>query len=292
MVNAKTATGLTATAKVSKITKGAKKTKANIVCDQDESGPSVDTEMNEHVILHIPLVKNSELLGIENTDTLSAIVPDDFSSPTQQQQLQQQIQQNERLKPLMSGFESGRPWPSSTSCLCFHCCHGFTTLPIGLPKRLSGQTFIVWGIFCSFECAAAFNLYTHQGYEMQESSNLLQLLYFKTTRQFTQIHPAPSRYLLKVFGGALEIDEFRAAFKSSKTTVINMAPLVASANVMVEEICTSLWNPSNQNNVIPLDLDRIKNASANIRLQRSKHVLDKRNTLESKMNLTVKEVDD
>jgi hypothetical protein len=53
------------------------------------------------------------------------------------------------------------------------------------------------------------------------------------------IRPAPSKYLLKMFGGNLTIDEFREAhIKSDKTYVLNIPPMI-SINSSSEILNTS-----------------------------------------------------
>ncbi len=53
------------------------------------------------------------------------------------------------------------------------------------------------------------------------------------------IRPAPSRYLLKMFGGNLTIEEFREAhLKSDKTHILNIPPMI-SINTSAEILNTS-----------------------------------------------------
>ena len=53
------------------------------------------------------------------------------------------------------------------------------------------------------------------------------------------IRPAPSKYLLKMFGGNLSIDEFREAhLNNDKTYILNIPPMI-SVNSTNEIINTS-----------------------------------------------------
>jgi hypothetical protein len=53
------------------------------------------------------------------------------------------------------------------------------------------------------------------------------------------IRPAPSRYLLKMFGGNLSIEEFREAhLKTDKTYILNIPPMI-SINTSSEILNTS-----------------------------------------------------
>jgi len=61
------------------------------------------------------------------------------------------------------------------------------------------------------------------------------------------IRPAPSRYLLKMFGGNLTIDEFREAhLKSDKTYILNIPPMI-SINSSSEILNTSYLEKMSEN---------------------------------------------
>ena len=61
------------------------------------------------------------------------------------------------------------------------------------------------------------------------------------------IRPAPSKYLLKMFGGNLTIEEFREAhINSDKTYVLNIPPMI-SINITNEIINTSYLNKHSNN---------------------------------------------
>jgi hypothetical protein len=132
--------------------------------------------------------------------------------------------------------------------------------------------FHVYGQFCSLPCAAAYNASTHMGSDrMWDIHSWIQMM-GQVYQHPLPVRPAPSRYVLKMFGGPLSIDEFRASHKTlSRTVVLNVPPLV-SVQSQVEWVNTSF-----------LQAD-----SADARkLSRKKSIVDSKRTLESKMNLTV-----
>ena len=173
--------------------------------------------------------------------------------------------------------------------LCHWCCHPITANKFGMPIDYDTvhNVFYVYGQFCSLSCAAAHNVATHMGSDrMWDVNGWLQML-----AQFYQlplpVRPAPSRYVLKMFGGPLSIDEFRAAHSTlARTVVLNVPPLV-SVQPQVEWVNTSFLAGAGNG----LNVQRLDGADdgdlARAKLIRRKAVVDSKRTLESKMNLTV-----
>lgn len=133
-----------------------------------------------------------------------------------------------------------KEWPKSTGVWCWWCCHPFDTIPVAIPEKFVGEKevrslhidlvsksrefdeedietrpahFKVWGNFCSFECAAA-HIKSERGNSSGDMTLLLWLRTHMTSLKISDripIKPAPSRYVLKAFGGNIDIEEFRAA---------------------------------------------------------------------------------
>ncbi len=99
-------------------------------------------------------------------------------------------------------------WVHQTDYKCWWCCHSFDTVPLGKPYSWdkNHDKFRVRGIFCSFECMKAY----HDENGRMEEKYLMNSMYYKLTgNDFKELKSAPSKYLLKMFGGQLTIDEFR-----------------------------------------------------------------------------------
>lgn len=177
-------------------------------------------------------------------------------------------------------LEEGNERGQDTPVACFWCCHALTSQRIGMPTLYNPYhgTFTVFGTFCSLECSAAFNFATNQGSDrVWEIHSWINLLARKMGMP-TPVRPAPSKFILKMFGGPLGIDEFRAAHKGmSRTFVMNIPPLIA-LNPQVETINTSYIASPNI-----VDLDKVQDR---MKISRNKSVVDYRKTLEGKMNLT------
>ncbi len=92
---------------------------------------------------------------------------------------------------------------------CWWCCHPFNTEPLSFPNKYDNRTekFSTSGTFCSWNCMKAYNL------EKQNNGKTtmnIMMMRKKMYNSVGRIMPAPSRYSLKVFGGTMTIEEFRA----------------------------------------------------------------------------------
>ena len=141
-------------------------------------------------------------------------------------------------------------WPQQTEVCCFWCCHSFTTTPIGIPIKFTNDSFYCTGNFCSFECAASQNYeITDLNINVWERFNLLNLLASKQNIPIP-IKCAKPKTSLKIFGGKLEIEEFR---DNTKRLLYfkNIYPMIPLCE-QIEELCNSL----NTNNTEPFTIKK------------------------------------
>jgi hypothetical protein len=197
------------------------------------------------------------------------------------------VQEHDSLKvvSLLKDFEEKNKvneWPSDTSICCYWCCHRFNNAPFGIPVNFANGSFNVFGCFCSLECAAAYNFKTSDNVdEMWERYNLINLLSRKCTLA-NRVKPAPDRLSLKMFGGHMDIDEFRRFFHSNKLVNVNFPPMT-SLTQQIEEVNEHEVN--NDFKYIPLDQDRIEKYKAKVLFRRTRPQVNNKNSLESTMNL-------
>ena len=128
-------------------------------------------------------------------------------------------------------------WPERTSIFCWHCCHGFETIPISIPRIMStskSHTYEVYGVFCSINCAKKFVL-DRKGYD--QSQVLLQLnemcseVFGLEAEAVYTAKPAPPRFFLHMFGGHMDIQAFRNLSLTAHTMLV-MPPFVSHAMIM------------------------------------------------------------
>ena len=173
-------------------------------------------------------------------------------------------------------------WPTNTTIACYWCCHKFNNTPFGIPVRYCNERFHVYGCFCSLECCAAYNLDSKDAADdVWERSSLINMLARRLDYK-NYVRPAPSRLALKLFGGHMEIEEFREYCNSNKIININFPPMMTLTQ-QIEEI-----NEADVNNdfrYIPIDTDRINKYKEKVKLKRQKPIINFKNTLDHTMNL-------
>jgi len=124
---------------------------------------------------------------------------------------------------------------------CYWCCHKINNRTYGMPYKynVKSDTYILFGNFCSLECANAYNFSTHCGSDkVWEINSLIQML-SKHFGVLNPVRPAPSRLLLNIFNGPMTIDEFRKGhLTNDKTHLLNLPPMILT-NYNYEIVNTS-----------------------------------------------------
>jgi len=127
---------------------------------------------------------------------------------------------------------------------CHWCCHHIIDNVYGLPYNYDtlNDTFYIIGSFCSLQCVNAYNFSINSGSDkVWEINSWIQMIAIRCGLKDI-IRPAPSRYLLKMFGGNLTIEEFRNAhLNNDKTYMLNIPPMIA-INSTSEILNTSYLN--------------------------------------------------
>lgn len=113
---------------------------------------------------------------------------------------------------------------------CFWCCHSIEYKSFGMPLSYdnSTDTYVVYGSFCSLQCANAYNFSTNRGSDVLWEINSMIQMIGKHHGITNFIRPAPSKYLLKMFNGYLSIEEFRKLHKNNDSShVLNLPPMIS-----------------------------------------------------------------
>ncbi len=191
------------------------------------------------------------------------------------------------LKNILYEFvnsNSANSWPETTNTHCWWCCHQFDNTPCALPETYRKEKFYVYGVFCSFNCAASYNLSKNDGDEMWTRYNLLNLMYKKMYNiKFVKIGLAPPRETLKIFGGYMNIDEFReSSLKMDRTYQVIKPPMVAIIPKIEENILSKGLKVGGGVN------EHILNKTqSQLKLKRTKPLMNPNSTLQSFMNIKI-----
>lgn len=175
---------------------------------------------------------------------------------------------SEVMKDILSRTKTPTYSPATA---CFWCCHPFHWKACVLPISYDAyeNMYTCEGHFCSPECALA-SLYADASLTdvaRWTRHTLLVDIYRKIYEQ-KDITPAPQRVMLRMFGGPLDIEQFREYIANSEDiTMVQLPPLrlhVPSMNIQgpIRDV----------KKFVALSQETIDKASKELRLKRSKPV--------------------
>jgi len=172
--------------------------------------------------------------------------------------------------------------PDSTDIACFWDCHPFRGRPCVIPFGIEEGIWRVYGNFCCPECAAAYLFNERLDIHVQwERYALLNRLYGPDS-----VRLAPSRLVLRLFGGTLDISVFRQTIHEKRLRIDVMTPPMISIVQIMDTKPIDFYDASMKNTFIPWEMDRMNRPGAQgIRLRRSKPVAEKEATLEFCMGI-------
>lgn len=128
-------------------------------------------------------------------------------------------------------------WPEKTNILCWWCCYSFNTMPIPSVLNYDYYTkeYNLKGIFCSWECSASFT------FERKKNLGFLSKLYKEWTGdKIFKVERAPSKYILKSFGGHMSIDEYRKSPYEERKIMLSGDNRLNYINQEILEVYTEL----------------------------------------------------
>jgi hypothetical protein len=292
----------------------------------DVSTKVIEDYVNANMILHIPLYDsiNENTQSEVNSEMLSDAIQDDSLAPFDKNMMymiefnkEYNTETNKYMNYNMSFcsttrklydtnnffIENGNVQENVKSeCVCFWDTEHFNTIPIGLPYKIVKNNdenmdmmdcknfkykYLVYGYFCGFSCAAAYN-FSLKDSQMNQRFVLLNNLYEDVFNNQNTINIAPPREMLKKFGGSLSISEFRSRTTQS-IQYQNIIPPLMSLRCQIEEFYGNLYK-KNETTVITLDDERVNRAQNNIeklRLKRNSGIHNSKNNIENRMGIRI-----
>jgi len=175
--------------------------------------------------------------------------------------------------------------PDNTDIACFWDCHSFRGTPCAIPMTIEEGIWRVYGNFCSPECASAHLFNERLDSNVQwERYALLNRLYAPTSE--TGIRLAPSRNIIRLFGGPLDVSDFRAINTEQRMRIDVMTPPMISIIQVMDTKPIDFYDSSMKNSFIPWEMDRMNRPGAQgLRLRRTKPITEKETTLEFCMGI-------
>lgn len=127
-------------------------------------------------------------------------------------------------------------WCNNTEICCWNCCHNFTNIPIGIPIIYDNisRKFKTRGYFCSEACMHRYLI--ERNILVKYKSNIIHMHSRLTGENISDsiIDLAPPREALIMFGGKLDINEYKNNFK---TKIYNMIEYpMSSLREYIEEV--------------------------------------------------------
>ena len=136
---------------------------------------------------------------------------------------------SEKLMVLFQDSNRYKKLPEKTEIACFWCCHSFPTTPYAIPSHILDEVWYMYGNFCSPECSAAYLFKERIDNHIQwERFALLNSLYGETGTSRSGIRPAAPREVLRMFGGSMDISEYRAVVREKKLRIDVLTPPMVS----------------------------------------------------------------
>jgi len=193
-----------------------------------------NTNDDEHIILQLPLSPR-KINNIININNESNII---INNPTPYENNSYFLNDLENIVTDKENFLLNN---KNVNTCCFWCCYKIDKFLYGMPVSYDSinDTYLMYGSFCSLQCANAYNFSINSGSDkVWEINSLIQML-SKRYGFVNSIRPAPSKYLLKMFNGNLTIEEFRNAhLTDEKTYILNIPPMI-SLTTNIEILNTS-----------------------------------------------------
>jgi hypothetical protein len=195
--------------------KGLLKETIPLTCAQTIDEDEFDSDEEKELPIENIISNNEERVYKENKKYVT-----DFTESIKEQSVKRL-----RVVTCCKDIVNDNEWPKSTDSHCWWCCHRFECTPCTLPTRYDQlrKRFTFMGIFCSWNCSKSYNFNTsdHRKYERSSLiSFLVQQLY--GIEHAINIKPAPPRETLKMFGGYLDISDFRSRYQLIDSYHINL----------------------------------------------------------------------
>jgi len=173
--------------------------------------------------------------------------------------------------------------------VCFNDCHAFPGRAFAIPTHYESytNTYRGEGNFCSPECCLTY-IYTDSKLTESEKwyrHTLVASVYGKLYTSEDLIYPAPDRRVLRMFGGNLDIQQYRELIRyATKPLQLAMSPI----RLYMPSVNTQA-SARDVKSYVSLTAETVQKASQQLRLRRSKPVYEGTATLDKciSMNTTV-----
>lgn len=246
----------------------------------DKGSTNVFLSSSENVI--------NELFVNKNENISSPVVATKIEPQIIVESKSDRIYKNEQLLVQFKNSNETRTLPDRSESACFWCCHTFTESPVVLPVKDVGKYIQVFGNFCSPECAVSYLFDIRQDFHTRwEQFSLLNRVYASGCDSCNPIRPAPPRDVLKMFGGLIEIEEFRNINKKGRVRIdVHVPPMVSLLSSM-DTKPIDFYDVNLTKDAMETAKERLQKVELTLKLQRTKPLKAWESTLDACMNLRI-----
>jgi len=269
-------------------------------------------QMDENISYLGPLGSSDTTVVVEKLPASTSMIEEDVEHlgsldiippPSQQQSMWQAKNKEEVAAPargslpcyysekLMVQYQDKnrlQKLPEKTDIHCYWDCHEFSGTPCVIPTNIVDGVWRVYGNFCSPSCATAylFSQRLDAGEQWERYSKLNRLYHNFCLSASQGIQAAPSREILRIFGGSLDITEYRELLMQSSIRVDVLTPPMVSIIQSMDTKPIDFYEAALKNVFIQNDGEKLQKAGIQgLRLRRSKPIREKENTLEFCMRI-------
>jgi hypothetical protein len=241
-----------------------------------------------------PFDQGSNELSFLDSQTNYALRPRAEEGPSSHTPTKCKLPSNyaEKLMVMFQDSNRYQTLPEKTDVSCFWCCHSFHTAPFAIPSHILDEIWYMYGNFCSAECATSYLFKERIDSHVQwERYALLNSLYADDAAVAPGspkgIRPAPPREVLRMFGGSMDISEYRAVLHEKKLRVDVLTPPMVSIIQTMDTKPIDFYDQNLKNVFIRNDIQHKYNApgAQGLRLRRSKPVKSREATVEWAMQI-------
>jgi hypothetical protein len=248
------------------------------VCSDVQSG---STKKDEEHVVHVETEQETHHEPVPKTTTTGPAVK--CKLPTYY---------SEKLMVLFQDANRYQKLPEKTEIACFWCCHDFASHPCAIPSHIMDEVWYMYGNFCSPECATAYLFKERIDNHVQwERYALLNSLYTDDAEikanASNGIRPAPPREILRMFGGTMDIGEYRALVHEKRLRVDVMTPPMVSIVQTMDTKPIDFYDQNIKNVFARGDIQHKYNApgAQGLRLRRTKPLKSRESTVEWAMQI-------
>ena len=123
---------------------------------------------------------------------------------------------------------------NSSNSVCWNCCHCINNEVLSQPIKYENNVFTTVGNFCNYSCISRYIIDSNESSEnIFNKLSILNLYYnIKNNTKSKSVTPAPSKLVLKMFGGYMDINEYRLKNQEYLITT-NIEPIVKCIDISV-----------------------------------------------------------